>query len=323
MSWQQPYKKVTFSQVAFKGWLKYLLIIGLVLIILGPVVYGVLGSMKPTNKSATGKTGNIAVDISDLASQPININCSHTWVVTPLGNTYTSNGLPIVFYSITVTDKNGNVVLKQNDSIDLPIYIWVHGTEPQDHAESSDIEANLSPGPYDVTFTSTDTITCTVVQKYEYQDAMVGMILIALIGVIVVALWVLLGLRATRQTPLSTTKGSTPTYQQSQPSVSQPSYYSKLYSTQGIQPTTYPQTQPALVPAPSSYSYPSSYGPSSQELIDPGQPKDYDPSRPNLEYRQGGYFTELVCSNCHQLVRSQPVDGVVTCEYCGEKARLY
>jgi hypothetical protein len=323
MSWQQPNKKVPFSQVAFKGWLKYLLIIGLVLIILGPVVYGVLGSMKPINKSATGKAGNIAVDISDLASQPININCSHTWVVTPLGNTYTSNGLPVVFYSITVTDKNGNVVLKQNDSIELPIYIWVHGTEPQDHLESSEVQAKLSPGPYDVAFTATDTITCTMIQKYEYQDAMVGMILIALIGVIVVALWVLLGLRATRQTPLSTQKADQPTYQQPQPQVNQPSYYSKLYSSQGLQPVTNPQTQPALVPPPSSYSYPSSYRSSSNELITPGQPQDQDPSRTNLEYRQGGYFTELVCSYCHRSVRSQPIDGVVTCESCGEKARLY
>ncbi len=325
----QPYKKVTFFQVAFKGMPKFVFIIGLVLILLGPIVFGILDSMKPATKFYNTQDGTVGLDISDLTMQPVTISCSHTWRVTPsMMGIYTADSDEIVAYSIKILDKNGNSVYNEGNTIELPTEITFYGYGTVSHSESSDNHADLAPGHYEMTITSTQTLSCTVVQKYRYQDAMVAMILIGLIGVIVVAFWVWLGLYTVKHTSLFFTKGSPPTPQQSQPPVSQPSYYSNLYSSQGLQPSTSPPTYqvPApnyQAPAASSYSYPPSYGTSSQELISSGPPQDYNPSQSNLEYRQGGYTTELVCSNCHRPVRSQPVQGIVTCEFCGEKARVY
>ena len=319
---QQPYHRKTFFDVAFKGWLKFVFIIGVVLLILGPVVSGVLASMKPVNQFYETSAGTVRIDISNMASQPVTITCSHTWKVTPsMMGFYTADSLSVVYYNIKIFNKNGNSVYNESNTVELPDEITFYGYDTVSKAVSSDNQANIPPGNYEMTVTSTQSLSCVVVQKFKYQDAMIGMVLIALVGVIVIALWVWLGLYTTKHIPLTTHLGAPGTQVQAQPPVSQPSYYSNLYSSQGVQPAASPPVYQA--PAPTSYSYPPSYDTSSQELIAPSQPQNYNPTQTNLEYRTGGYVMELVCANCHRSVRSQPVDGVVTCESCGEKARVY
>jgi len=327
---QQPYQKKTFFDVAFKGWLRYVFIIGLVLIIIGPVVSGVLTSIKPADQFYSNADGTKGLKISDLAVQPVKISCSHTWKVTPSGTGYyTADSPSSIYYTVKIFNKNGNIVFNDSGNLELPMALTFYGYGTVGHTESSSVDADLNPGYYSLTVTSSQSLSCVVVQKYRYQEAIVAMVLISLIGVIVVALWIWLGLYTLKHTPLSTPVGAPVAQAPVQPPASQPSYYSRLYSSQGIAPAASPQ--PAYqVPAPSyqapaaaSYSYPPSSSNSSQKLISPNQPQNYDATKTNLDYRQGGYVMELVCSNCHRPVRSQPVYGVVTCESCGEKARVY
>ena len=186
-------------------------------------------------------------------------------------------------------NSDGSVVKTISGRLSLPDEIPISGTGTTHYTVSKTHSVSIDPGKYDFRFTCDARVSYNIDCGENLRTGgCFGFIFIP-IGGMMIYTWYYLR-----------TKKKAPSYTSQPPPYSPyaPTYGQTSYSSQSL------------------YSAPSSpYG------------QSYDSSYPSgssaLEYRQGGVYAELVCNNCGQIVRSPPVSGVVTCEHCGDKARIY
>ncbi len=140
---------------------------------------------------------------------------------------------------------------------------------------------NLMPGNYYITITSDHPVDYQIEQKFKYATAALSLALLGVFGIIVLV--GLLVLTSKRRNALRTQAAiaaySAPNYAQEQLS----DYSSAPHAT---------------------YATP------------------YDASRglpSSITYVPGGVVVDYICGKCGNYIQNPPVQGVITCEICGER----
>jgi hypothetical protein len=325
----QPAQQPGLLQVGLKGGLKILLILGIVTLLVGIIVYPALGALHPLNKSSKGRDILIQFKVTEYTKQPVKIVVGHTFRIHPSGGLffYVVGTDPVVF-NLTITELDGKYTFTEYKQLTVPMSLSASsGSGEFDHYEKVELNAELSPATYNIEVEANDDVTCSVTQDFKYTDAQNAVCGIAAVGAGLIILWFYLASKiietnrvaAIRQRNQAAMAQYQNAYPQSGPQYYQgyPQYSQNIYARDGVQ---------AMAPQPVAPSYGQSYPAYGQPVVQ-GQSLygtgQADPSQSNLAYREGGIYTELVCNNCRQIVRNQPVAGVVTCEHCGDKARAF
>jgi len=314
--------KITFFNVALKGYLRLFFIMSLILLLAGVIASAILLYLEPKDKVDYGKTGTLSIEVLDSTEQPVVVEVSHSFTIMPVGSDYFIVESPeTVDYYITVEGSDGKAYFNASGTLSVPDTLSVSSSDQGSfsHDESYGESVELEPGRYSVSYSASSEITCKVDQKYKYEGFKIMMLFLGFIGALFMVLWVIVSVKALRSGQASVPRtGIMPmsNYQQAPPVYAAPN--PGLYGPQGGQ---VPQT----AYSPQIPQYPAYQGQTSAEPVvqSQEQAQSPDPNKTNLGYQQGGYYMEMMCGNCRQLVRSPPENGIITCEHCGHKARAF
>jgi len=206
-----------------------------------------------------------------------------------------------VDYNLTVSDSGGQTVLDADSTFMAPLRHTFPRSATSDTVMMTDSHPiELRPGKYMVSLVANHPVDYTIEQGYKLQGTTVGLAGLGVLFLLITAGLTIFAMRKrdaqNRSTVIAILSGGPPAAQYLPPPAVPPPYY--------------PAAPP---PAPYSMYIPAA----------PPPPPPGTPDHSTLEYVPGGTYVDLVCLNCGQVVANRPVNGIMTCEHCGEKARLY
>jgi hypothetical protein len=263
-----------------------------------------LGVNAPKQYSGTTQNDDFELEVKDSTEQPVKITVSHSFKLVTTVGSYKFKVAPgealFVDYNLTVRDSSGQKVLDANSTFDSPATHTFPSSATTDTVTRTDSHPiELRPGKYRVSLVSDHPVDYRIEQSYKLQDATVGL---GALGALFLIIAVGLTMFAKKKRDAQNRSGVIAILSSGQPPwQSMPS--------PAVPPPYYPSAPP---PAPYSMYIPAA----------PPPPPPGTPDRSTLEYVPGGTYVDLVCLNCGQVVANRPVNGIMTCEHCGEQARV-
>lgn len=290
----QPSTNITFSSVAFHRPYKLPVIILLLIVFITIALAVVLGTMLPKKYEGETEYKTVEIEVSPLVESPISMNIAHTYPITVILSDFViTDGINEIEVNITLLDSEGQEAYSTKDTLAMPESIYVSNKETT-YVISHDIDIDIKSGHYSVQIRSDHPIRYTIVQKSKIDALFSGMVVMAILCTIILIGLLLMVDKKTKSLRASRLIAA----------YSAPSYGSRPYEYG--QPTVYDARQyPAYQAAPQSvYDDPNAY-PAYQP---PLQPIYEDPNA--IDY---------VCGKCGNLIQNPPIQGIITCERCGEK----
>lgn len=286
---------VSFSDVAFKGRYRLAFILLLVLTTLGIVAGAALLPYPIPDTQLSGTSDSTEVVVPDHSAQPVKVRISHTYSLrVPYGRDgFEVVGVDLFAYGLVFTGEDGARAAQEYSEMEAP------GTHSFSKYETSDDVTvtkehsfTLRPGTYTLTLDSGAPVEVVVVQASMYVLA--GTALVAMGILCLVLLFGLTWLALRKRDSLRRSQ----VYGAISPNLGPDmSYY-------GLPGAPVPAgTQPPPAPAAAA-------------------PPAPDPRRSSLQYVSGQFYAETYCNRCGRRILSAPVNGVLTCETCGEKGYL-
>lgn len=277
-------------------WKKFKIVIICILLIVVGFVMGLSVRILTPDSINGSLTFNetVRVELSQLAGDETVITLTHEFSirVTCVGTkcTYVTTSKEPVNYNVDIIDMDGDIVKTVFGSIYAPEEVDIGDTKAI--GESRETVKLTTPGTYDFKFRADAGIDYSINQESKYQFVQYIGILLIVVGVLVIVIRFFLSRK-------------------------------KMAPAPGTRASTYPQGYGGS-PGPSNSSVGHGYHPTQGYSADGSTGQGNRPSRAStLERQQGGYYTELRCLTCGNVVRSPIVNGVVTCEYCGDRAKVY
>jgi hypothetical protein len=288
-----PSKPVSFSDVAFKGAYKWAFIVLALVAAIGIVAGAAMVPVQPPGASGSSAHEDIAIEVPDYAEPPMKIHVSHSFrlVTTPYSGAYAvDDGWEEIPYNITIDDESGRQVAEDFSRLNAPEQHSFSKYDTEDTVTvANDHEFSLRPGKYIVTVASLHPVDYRIEQTSKYLAPGASLMGLGILCIVLLFGLVFLALRkrdSLRRSQMGGPAGAV--------------HYA---------PAPY-------VPVPSApMQYPT-------DFQGPAQPPE-DPRRSSLEYVPGGLYAEVQCSYCGSSIRNPPVNGIITCDRCGQMGRLY
>jgi len=292
-------KLTTFKTVVSHGYMKILFLVVILLLAVSFASCGILFALAPTNLAATTESGDFTIEVKDTTVQPVQIAVSHTFTLTTSSDTMmfdVSDGVYAIFYNISVLTAGNDQVFGKDSSLTAPItHSFGLGDTSDTEADTDTFDLDITPGKFLVRLESSHPVNLKVTQKYQHQGLMEGMLALGILSILLLTGVTISALKKRDAARRSSMISAFPQGHVPPP----PSYY-------------YGGANPGQIGTPYSTLPPPAPG----NLPDPA-------ARSSLEYVPGRTYTEFLCPSCGMGVLNRPVDGVVTCEHCGEQGRVY
>jgi hypothetical protein len=304
-----PNKPVSFKYVVSHGTMRILFLTVVVVLAVAFAFWAIFVALAPTNIAANTESGDFNMEVKDTTEQPVEISVSHTFDLTTSSGSMefdVADGIWVIYYNISISTSNGDGVFGRDSSLMAPItHTFSIGATHDSELKMDTFDIELASGKYIVRIEASHPVDLKVTQKYKYQSTMDGMLGLGILFVIL-----LIGVTISAMKKLDALRRSQAVAAFGAPAPLAPAYVASALPQPG---TFAPQAAgPGAYGAPPAPLYPATPTPSEESA-----------RRSSLEYVPPQFYAEFVCTNCGWSIRNPPVNGVITCDRCGETGRLY
>jgi len=289
-------KHISFRHVALKGRLGLVYVSLFAVMVLGFGAGAVLVPITIPDTTGEGVDADMDLTVPSYSGQPVKVRVSHVYTLrtTPGSDGFLVDGVYDFDYSLTVFSEGGEEVAREDATMSPPGNHEFSKWETVDTATMTKEHGfTLQPGKYTLTLASNHPVDVVVVQRSLLSQAGVASIAVGVLCAVVLAILTIKAIRKRdelRKLQL---------YAAVSPDLAPSESYYNPSASHAADPTT-----PALTRPP------------------PAAPPPSDPRRSTLEYVSGQVYAEILCLGCGQAIRNPPINGIVTCEHCGDQAFL-
>ncbi len=295
-----PGKIVSFADIALRRPYLWSFIALMLLAVIGIAGSAVIGPGQPPGYGGTAQDIDLPIEVPTDAEPPLRLQVSHKFLlITTAGSAsyWVDDGVDEIPYTVTVDNEAGDEVGRESSRLDAPLRHTFSRGDTEDTVKVTNSHSfSLRPGKYVVTLDSDHPLDYSISQTSSsfWGGAMLmGIGLLAIVLMFGLALFVFYKRDTLRRSQMAGASG---------PGLAPPAPY---------------------IPAPASgFKGPAAASPPPAPAY-LGSPSPGSAGRSSLEYVPGGFYAEVQCSYCGSSIRNAPVNGMITCDRCGQTGRLY
>ena len=286
---------VSFTDVAFKGRYRVAFVLLAFLSTLGIVAGAALLPYSIPDTQLTGTDDTADIVVPDYSAQPVKVRISHSYTLRlPYGyDEFEVVGVDLFAYGLVFTGEDGAGAAQEYSEMEAPgTHSFGKYSRSDDVTVTKEHRFTLRPGTYTLTLDSEAPVDVVVVQTSMYVLAGTALVAMGILCIVLLFGLTWLALRKRDAMRRSQVFGAV------SPNLAPDMSY---YGPPGAPVPAV--TQPPPAPAAAT-------------------PLPPDPRRSSLQYVSGQFYAETYCNRCGRRILRAPMNGVLTCETCGEKGYL-